>query len=129
MVANDREASVSRFATRRRRVMAGAPILRGHWASIVFTFLAGVSADKIEVVDRLTSGTLGRDGWVWWPTDTPWLILAVVCGVLGKLALDMYGRICWLTHAPPGTTWNGLTADEVRRDPWLKWPRWLMWNG
>ncbi len=117
------------FAPRYRRALAGAPILRGHWAAIIFTFLAGVFADKVEVVDRLTSGILARDGWVWWPTDTPWALLAIAAGVLGKLGLDMYGRNCWLTHAPPGVTWNGLTADDCNRVPLIRRPKWLTWTG
>ena len=120
---------MSDYAPRWRRALSGAPILRGHWAALIFTFLAGVCADKVEIIDRLTSGTLHRDGWAWWPTDTPWALLALVCGVLGKLALDMYGRVCWLTHAPDGVTWNGIGRDDVNPVPWIRKPRWLMWNG
>ena len=115
-------------ASRRRQYAAGAPILRGHWGVLIFVFLSGVFADKVEIVDRLTSGIAFRDGWVWWPTDTPWALLAVTAGILGKLCLDMYGRACWLTWAG-GRDWNGLTRADCPREPLVRRPRWLTWKG
>jgi len=114
-------------ATRGRQILAGAPILRGHWGVLIFAWLSGVFADKVEVVDRIGSGTIG-DGWVWWPTDTPWALLAIIAGVLGKLSLDTYGRNCWLTWAGD-RTWNGLSRDDCNRRPLIRRPRWLTWTG
>lgn len=108
--------------------MSGGPILRGHWGALICLFMAGVCFDKIEVVDRFTSATLSRDGWTWWPTDTPWLLAAVALSVVGKLSLDMYGRNAWLTWAPPGETWNGLTKADCNRVPLIRRPRWLTWS-
>jgi hypothetical protein len=115
------------YAPRWRRALSGAPILRGRWAAIIFLFAAGVCFDKIETIDRLTSGTGGYA--VWWPTDTPWLLAAITFSAFGTLALDMYGRVCWLTHAPDGVTWNGLTREDCNRVPLIRRPRWLMWRG
>ena len=99
---------------KRREVLAGAPIFKGRWSALAFTWWSGWLFGRVHpITDMITKVDLNREDYIF----APIAILMMICGVI---FLDQYGRNCWFTWCPDDIPWGkNLYRKDVKRESWL----------
>jgi hypothetical protein len=109
---------------RRDEILAGAPILRGRWSALAFTWWSGWLFGRVHpITDTITGHDLDKWDYFLAPVGLGLLILAMVF-------LDQYGRNCWFSWAPDDQLWaKKLHRNDVKRESWttlaISWVRGL----
>lgn len=102
---------------RRDEWLAGAPILRGRWAAIVWLWWSGYLCGRTNPIGDIAYRHLLD------PLDVASNVAGLALLAAGMTFLDQYGRNSWFVWAPDDAAWAGrFTRDDVRRGSCLGKP-------